>query len=98
MQGWAPTLKKDVKVLKHVQRRGMEGEPSCEGLEGTSYKEQLRALGFLFREMEAEKHCFLQLPEEGVWRGRCWTVLSGIQGQHHWEWSKVMPVEDQTGH
>lgn len=45
MQGWAPTLKKDVKVLKHVQRRGIEGELSGEKLEGMSYKEQLSALG-----------------------------------------------------
>ena len=34
-------------------------------------------------------HCCLKLPEEERWRGRCWSLLPGIQCQEVWEWLKA---------
>jgi len=43
-----------------------------EGLEGTSWEEQLRALGLSsLEEAEGRPHCSAQNPEEGAWGGRC---------------------------
>jgi len=54
-----------------------------QGLEGMSYQERLRTLGFSSlekKEAEGRPHCSLQLPEEGTWRGRCRALVLGIQG------------------
>lgn len=40
---WTPQHNRDVKVLKYIQKRATK---LVEGLEGMSYKDQLRTLGF----------------------------------------------------
>ena len=36
------------------------------------------------KEVEGQPHCSLQVPEEGKWRRRCWSLLPGIQCQDMW--------------
>lgn len=59
---WTPQFKKDIDVLEHVQRKGVE---LLKGLESNSYKKQLRKLG-LFSWGKAKlgrPHYCLQFPE-----------------------------------
>lgn len=75
-----------------------EGKKVVTALEGISCEQYLRSLSSSSsekRRLEGWPHCFLQLPEEGVWRGKCWAHLLGIHSQDSWEWFKTAPGEDQ---
>jgi len=56
--------------------------------------------GFLLfgeKKAEGQPQGSLLLPEEGMWRGRGWSLLPDTQWQDVWEWFKAASREVQTG-
>lgn len=76
VQHWAPQYRKDVELLKHVQRRAKK---LVKGVENKSYKEMLKEMGlFSLKETERRlRHSFQQPCKEAAVRSMSVYFLGG---------------------
>jgi len=89
VQFWAPQLKKDMKVLKCIQRRTTK---LVKGLEQMSYGEQLRALGLSSlekRKLRGDLIALYSFLRSGGGEGGVESLSLGSSDRTHWNCSKL---------